>query len=202
MNMHLATVLLALFASYLLGSICSAIPVCALLNLPDPRTQGSGNPGATNVLRVGGKIPALITLTGDMLKGAIPVLGARLLHQGLGFAALMGLAAFLGHLYPILYRFQGGKGVATAFGVIWALPPWMGAVISLIWLAIFLLTRISSLSALIAFGSMPVLCWFMLRPAFIPLTIMSFLLLARHHRNIAALLRGAEKGFGNHKSGS
>ncbi len=202
MNLYLATVALALFASYLLGSICSAIPVCALLDLPDPRTQGSGNPGATNVLRVGGRIPALITLTGDMLKGVIPVVAARMLHQGMMLTALMGLAAFLGHLYPLLYRFQGGKGVATAFGVIWALPSWMGASISLIWLAIFLLTRISSLSALIAFGSMPLFAWFMIRPAFIPLTIMSILLLLRHHRNITALLQGGEKGFGKQKPGS
>ncbi len=110
--------LLLIAAGYLLGSLSSAIIICRLLGLPDPRGQGSGNPGATNVLRIGGKKAAAATLIGDMLKGLIPVLIAKLLGASLAIQALVAIAAFLGHLYPLFFGFKGGKGVATALGVL------------------------------------------------------------------------------------
>ncbi len=195
-NYHTVLIdLSGLLVAYLLGSVCTAIPVCHLLGLPDPRTQGSGNPGATNVLRVGGKGPALLTLSGDMLKAVIPVLIARLLHATPLMAALVGLAAFLGHLFPLFYHFQGGKGVATAFGVIWTLHPLLGLGTTLIWLLVFYFTRTSSLAALLAFGTLPLAAWFADATQFPVLLLMALLLFFRHHRNIRALLRGEERPF-------
>ena len=126
----------ALILAYLLGSVCSAILVCRLLGLPDPRTEGSHNPGTTNVLRIGGKGPAALTLLGDMLKGVVPVLVARHYQLEPAVVSAVGLAAFLGHLYPVFFGFKGGKGVATAAGVLLALNPWLGAATLLTWVSI------------------------------------------------------------------
>jgi len=134
--------------AYLMGSIASAVVVARLMGLPDPRTQGSGNPGATNVLRLGGKKAAALTLLGDVLKGVIPVLAARLAGLPETGVALVALAAFLGHLYPVFFGFKGGKGVATAFGVLVAGAPLLGLAILVTWLAVAFASRISSLSAL------------------------------------------------------
>ncbi len=142
--------------AYLLGSLSSAIIVCRLAGLPDPRSDGSGNPGATNVLRLGGKKPAIVTLAGDMLKGLLPVLLGHALGLAPVLLALVGLAAFLGHLYPVFFRFQGGKGVATALGVLLGLDWVVGLATVATWLAVAFLTRYSSLSALIATGLAPV----------------------------------------------
>ncbi len=186
----------ALILAYLLGSVSAAILVCRAMNLPDPRTDGSRNPGTTNVLRLGGKPAAALTLAGDMLKGVIPVVLAR--HYGLDDLLLsaVGLAAFLGHLYPVFFRFEGGKGVATALGVLIALHWGLGLAIVLLWVAAFALTRISSVGALTAFVLAPVLTAYFMPAATLGVVAMSLLLLWRHRGNIKALLNGTERRFG------
>lgn len=191
-----------LAVAYLLGSVCSAILVCKLLGLPDPRTQGSRNPGATNVLRLGGKGPALLTLAGDMIKGVPLVLLAR--HWGLpgDLVSAIGLATFLGHLYPVFFRFEGGKGVATALGVLLALDWQLGLAVIGLWLPAFALTRISSVGALTAFTAAPILGWYLTPGYMLGIVGMSVLLIARHKSNIQALLKGEEKKFGEKKRDS
>ena len=157
--------LLFIFAAYLIGSISSAIITCQLMGLPDPRTLGSNNPGATNVLRIGGKsgkIAAAITLFGDSLKGLIPVLVALLYGLENHIVALIAIAAFLGHLYPVFFGFKGGKGVATAFGIILAISPWVALALLVIWLIMAFGFKISSLSALIAAVLAPIFIWFIM----------------------------------------
>lgn len=195
----LITALLCLVA-YLGGSISSAILVCQLFGLPDPRTQGSNNPGATNVLRLGSKPAAALTLAGDVLKGVIPVLAALYwLELPTLIAALAGCAAFLGHLFPLFFRFQGGKGVATAFGVLFALYWPIGLATGAIWLTLFVSLRISSLASMVAFILMPLLTMFWLPAALIPMVLLSAALIGRHHSNIRKLLSGEELGFGKAK---
>lgn len=185
--------------AYLLGSICSAILVCQALRLPDPRTQGSHNPGATNVMRIGGKKAALLTLAGDMFKGVPLVLLAQHLQLKPEWISAIGFAAFLGHLYPVFFKFEGGKGVATALGVVLALYWPMGLGVIGIWLAVFSACRISSLSSILAFTAAPVLTWYFC-PSYLPGVIgMSVLLIARHKANIKALLKGEEHKFGEKK---
>jgi glycerol-3-phosphate acyltransferase PlsY len=189
---------LILFA-YLLGSLSTAIITCKLMGLPDPRTMGSKNPGATNVLRTGNKKAAAVTLFGDFLKGLLPVLLGLALGMEPQTLALIALAAFLGHLYPIFFRFQGGKGVATALGVILGLS-WQVAVAALLtWLVMAKVFRISSLSALTAAVLTPLYCWLLTpQPEFIALLlVISLLLLWRHRSNIRNLLSGREVKIGN-----
>jgi glycerol-3-phosphate acyltransferase PlsY len=184
--------------AYLLGSLSSAIIVCRLAGLPDPRSDGSGNPGATNVLRLGGKKPAIVTLAGDMLKGLLPVLLGHALGLAPVLLALVGLAAFLGHLYPVFFRFQGGKGVATALGVLLGLDWVVGLATIATWLAVAFLTRYSSLSALIATGLAPVwVAWRFgsLEPA-VACVVMTVLLFWRHAGNIRRLAAGEEPKIG------
>ncbi len=183
---------------YLLGSVSAAILVCRLFGLPDPRSQGSHNPGATNVLRLGGKLPAVITLVGDCLKGLLPVLLAKLVGASDLGLALTALAAFLGHLYPVFFRFQGGKGVATAFGVVLGLFPWVALLVLATWLVMAVVTRISSLSALTAAGLAPVFIWWFNLPAVyvLAMLIMVALLVWRHQDNIQRLLDGTETRMG------
>ena len=135
---------------YLFGSISTAVVVARLLNLDDPRHGGSGNPGATNVLRMGSKLGAILTLAGDLGKGLVPVLIARALTADAVVLALVALGAFLGHLYPVCFGFKGGKGVATALGVFLGLSPWLGLALLLTWLGVAWVSRYSSLSALCA----------------------------------------------------
>ena len=139
-----------IICAYLIGSISAAIIVCKILNLPDPRTQGSNNPGATNVLRIGGKKAAAVVLIGDGLKGALPVLVAQYLGVNLFEMTLIAMAAFLGHVYPIFFGFKGGKGVATFLGALLALNYLVGLSFALTWLFVAKVLKISSLSALIA----------------------------------------------------
>jgi len=186
--------ILLVLGGYLFGSISTAIVTCKLMGLPDPRTEGSRNPGATNVLRIGGKKAAFVTLAGDMLKGLVPVLIAQALHAGPVILAATALAAFLGHLYPVFFGFQGGKGVATALGVLFGLSWQVGLAVAAIWLVMALLFRISSLSALTAMLLAP-LCFWWLRPepAFIGvMIIITVLLYWRHRTNIRDLLAGRE----------
>ncbi len=185
-----------LIAAYLLGSVCSAIIVCKLWGLPDPRSQGSSNPGATNVMRIGGKKPALITLAGDMAKGVPLVLLAQHLQLRPDLISAIGLAAFMGHLYPIFFKFEGGKGVATALGVLLALYWPVGLGVIGVWIAVFALFRISSLSSITAFALAPIIAWYLVPNYMLGIVGMSVLLIARHKTNIKALLKGEERRFG------
>ncbi|MEW6445276.1 MAG: glycerol-3-phosphate 1-O-acyltransferase PlsY [Pseudomonadota bacterium] len=188
--------------AYLLGSIATAIVVSRLLGLPDPRTMGSGNPGATNVLRTGRKGAALATLLGDMFKGLLPVVLARLLGADETLVILTALAAFTGHLFPVFFGFKGGKGVATALGVLLGLSPWLGLAVLGAWLLVAFTLRYSSLAALVAAASAPVIAWAlgMGNPTLLGITIMSALLIARHKGNIQRLMNGAESRIGAKKT--
>lgn len=197
--MQIIAVIAAAVAGYLSGSLSSAVIVCRMMGLPDPRSQGSGNPGATNVMRIGGKKAAAITLVGDLLKGLIPVLILKMLfpaHDHLWIAA--GLGAFFGHLYPIFFAFQGGKGVATAVGVLLAWHWPVALICIVIWLGIFLLTRVSSLSALIASFCAPWLAFFWIADnKQLPMAILAMVavLIYRHRENIRRLAKGEESAF-------
>lgn len=195
--MQLALVLIVI--AYLLGSISSAIIVCRLLGLPDPRGEGSGNPGATNVLRIGGKKAAAITLIGDMLKGLLPVLLAKLLGAGLTVQALVAVAAFLGHLYPVFFGFRGGKGVATALGVLLGLHWQVGLLTIATWLVIAKVFKISSLAALLSLLVTPLYIWWLIpdRSLIIAVIFMVALLFWRHRSNIRSLIQGTEGHIGN-----
>ncbi|RMG58220.1 MAG: glycerol-3-phosphate 1-O-acyltransferase [Gammaproteobacteria bacterium] len=192
------TAALLVLAGYLVGSLSAAIITCRLMGLPDPRSSGSRNPGATNVLRLGGRKAAAITLFGDLLKGLLPVLAARLLEQPVEVQGLVGLAAFLGHLYPLFFGFRGGKGVATALGVYLALDPRAGLAFIAIWLIMAALTRISSLSALTASLAMPPLFWWLSgsRRLAALVGLMVILVYWRHRSNIRNLLNGTEGRIG------
>lgn len=187
---------------YLLGSIATAILISRLLGLPDPRTLGSGNPGATNVLRTGRKGAALATLLGDVAKGLLPILAGRWLEVSEVTLVITGLAAFLGHLFPLYFQFRGGKGVATALGVLLGLDPWLGLAVLGVWLIVALTLRYSSLAALLAALSAPLMAWGMglNLPTLLGLCLMSTLLILRHHGNIRRLLDGTESRIGEKTS--
>ena len=189
---------LLILAAYLLGSISSAIIVCRIMGLPDPRTQGSNNPGATNVKRIGGNKPAAITLFGDMLKGLIPVLLAHMLQVDEQTMALTAMAAFLGHLYPVFFGFRGGKGVATALGVQFGLHWIIGGGVALVWLFMAKVMKISSLAALVSMALAPLLVWWVWpAPELILMQlVMSLILIWRHRSNIQNLLSGSEDKIG------
>lgn len=180
--------------AYLFGSISSAIIVCRAMGLPDPRSAGSHNPGATNVLRIGGKKAAVITLAGDALKGLLPVLAAGALSDDSVVIALAGAGAFLGHLYPVFFAFKGGKGVATAAGVFGGLSVALGALLMLVWLAAALVFRYSSLAALMAAAVAPWLTlWLLPGPGYFTMSlVVAALLFWRHRKNIRRLGAGAE----------
>lgn len=188
--------------SYLIGSIASAVLVARLFRLPDPRLAGSGNPGATNVLRLGGKKAALMTLLGDLGKGLIPVLVLRVLHAPDAALAVAALAAFIGHLFPVFFGFKGGKGVATAAGALLALNPLIGLITLGTWLVTAAITRYSSLSAIIAAVVAASSALYLAPPAsMVAISIMAFMLIYRHHRNIRRLIQGDEPKIGK-KTGS
>ncbi len=188
--------------AYLLGSIASAILICRLFGLSDPRVGGSGNPGATNVLRLHGKKAAILTLAGDVLKGVIPVLLAKALGSSALIVALCGFAAFFGHLFPIFFKFKGGKGVATFIGVLFATHWLSGLAYIGTWGITALLFRYSSLSALVAAVLTPLYSWFILHnPDFVIChVIMVFILIWRHRSNIRNLIAGTETKIGQKKS--
>jgi glycerol-3-phosphate acyltransferase PlsY len=192
-NTHMLATMLILGA-YLAGSLSAAIITCKLMGLPDPRSQGSGNPGATNVLRAGGKKAAAITLAGDTIKGITPVLVAHMTTASPAVLALTALAAFFGHLYPVFFGFRGGKGVATAFGVLLTLAWPVGLALLGSWLIMAKLSNISSLSALVTATLAPLYMWWLTpRAEFIAAaTVISIMLLWRHRSNIKKLLAGTE----------
>ena len=201
--------LIVAVVSYLIGSISFAVVVSHAMGLADPRSYGSGNPGATNVLRIGNKKAAILTLIGDAFKGWLPVwivanFGASFGWDSAGIntaTALAAIAVFLGHLYPVFFRFQGGKGVATAAGVLLAIHPALGIATLLTWLIIAFFFRYSSLAALVAAVFAPFFQVFLFGPSRISLAVlaMSLLLIWRHRANISKLLAGKESRIGEKK---
>ena len=185
-------------AAYLLGSVSSAILISRLLGLPDPRTEGSRNPGATNVLRLGSKPGAVLTLAGDIAKGVLPVLAAHWILDEPVLLALTALGAFLGHLFPVYFRFEGGKGVAPALGVLAAIDWQLALILIATWLVVAAVFRYSSLAALVTAAAAPVyLFWLTGEPAFVGLgVVLAALLFFRHSENIRRLLCGNESKIG------
>lgn len=206
MNTVLLTILFAI-AAYLIGSISFAVVVSKLFGLADPRTYGSKNPGATNVLRSGNKLAAALTLVGDGAKGWLAVWLAQRYGATYGVddngIALVALAVFLGHLWPVYFRFVGGKGVATALGVLLGLNVWLGVATMVTWLVIAYAFRYSSLAALVASVFAPFYCVFLFGTDALSLVVavvvMSALLIYRHRKNIANLLAGKESRIGGKK---
>lgn len=199
---------LATVVAYLIGSLSFAVIVSKAMGLHDPRTYGSGNPGATNVLRSGSKAAAAVTLLLDAAKGWLPVALVRWFGPawglGDGTVALVALAAFLGHLYPVFFHFKGGKGVATALGVLLGVSGWLGLFVALTWLAVAALFRYSSLAALVASVLAPVyyvllsgLLWYAETPIAVAIGVMAALLLWRHSGNISRLMAGQESKIGS-----
>ena len=195
-------ILLSAIIAYLIGSVSSAILVSKLLRLQDPRDAGSGNPGATNVLRLSGKIPAVLTLLGDIAKGTLPVVAASAITQDPVSVAIAALAAFLGHLYPVYFRFAGGKGVATAIGAYLglSLPVCLGVVG--VWLTIALISRYSSLSSILAMLSAPFFIWYFGYYEWVIGTavVIFVFIVSRHIANIKRLLAGEESRINLSKS--
>ena len=187
----------AIVLAYLIGSLSSAIILCKLAGLPDPRSEGSGNPGATNVLRIGGKKLAATVLFIDVVKGVLPVTIVSLAGFDLVWVTATAFAVFLGHLYPVFFQFNGGKGVATALGGFLALSPVLGGAILLSWLLVFIISRISSLSAIIAASLAPLYSMWLINSleARWIIFVMTTMLLIRHKSNIKRLLSGEESNL-------
>ena len=202
--------LIAVIAAYLIGSLSFAVIVSRTMGLNDPRTYGSGNPGATNVLRSGSKAAAAVTLLLDAVKGWLPVMLIKWFGADFGLAegtmAMAGLAAFLGHLYPVFFGFQGGTGVATALGVLLGISGWLGLATALTWLIMAVFFRYSSLASLVAAIFAPVyyvLCsgvvWYAETPVTVAIVAMAALLVWRHRENIQRLMAGKESKLGKKK---
>tara|TARA_B110000305_G_scaffold41308_1_gene43031 strand:- start:158 stop:760 length:603 start_codon:yes stop_codon:yes gene_type:complete len=193
LTLPIATIVVA----YLIGSLSSAIILCKLAGLPDPRSEGSGNPGATNVLRIGGKKLAATVLFIDVVKGVLPVTIVSLAGFDLVWVTATAFAVFLGHLYPVFFQFKGGKGVATALGGFLALSPLLGGAILLSWLLVFIISRISSLSAIIAASLAPLYSMWLINSleARWIIFVMTTMLLIRHKSNIKRLLSGEESNL-------
>lgn len=207
---QIASLLVCFILAYLLGSIPFAVVISKLMGIQDPRKFGSGNPGATNVLRSGNKIAALLTLLGDAAKGWFAIYLANLAIVSnllpASAVAVAALAVFLGHLYPIFIGFKGGKGVATALGVILGLQPWLAVAVIITWLLVAIVTRYSSLAAILAAIFTPFyyvlgdkVIWHMQAAIATVLVVICVLLLARHQQNISRLLKGKESKIGSKK---
>ncbi|CAH1527505.1 putative glycerol-3-phosphate acyltransferase [Vibrio rotiferianus] len=194
-----ALALIMTMAAYLLGSISSAVLICRLLKLPDPRDVGSNNPGATNVLRIGGKGAAAAVLLCDMLKGTIPVWSGYFLGIDPIILGVVAIAACLGHMYPIFFHFKGGKGVATALGAIAPIGLDLTGLVMLTWLSVAILFRYSSLAALVTVLVTPLYAW-MFKPQYtLPVAMLCCLIVLKHHQNIRRLLSGEEPKIGEKK---
>jgi len=196
-----AITLLLPIAGYLIGSISAAIIVCRLMKLPDPRTEGSGNPGATNVLRVGGKKAAAITLIGDALKGFLPVFVASKMEASLLIIGLTAIGAVLGHLFPLFFNFKGGKGVATSFGAFFGIAWLVGLLTITTWLAFSLIFRMSSLAALVSLILLPMYVLITTKSATLAAcgAVISVLVFIRHKGNIERIFKGIEPKIGADK---
>lgn len=195
MNVLLPAIIIII--AYLIGSISSSIIICKIAKKPDPRTQGSGNPGATNVLRFAGKKIAIITLISDMLKGTIAVLIGRLFGLEGIVLGLVAIAVILGHIYPIFFKFKGGKGMATGIGIMFALSPALGIMAVLTWIVIASIFRYSSLASLVTFSLAPIYTIFLASPMyFIPLAMIAAFGIWRHRENLLRLKIGTESKIG------
>ncbi len=196
-TMLLLLTLVIVITAYLIGSISSAILICKLLRLPDPRTTGSGNPGATNVLRISNKSTAATVLFFDVLKGTIPVWGAYFIYSYLGekeplYLGFIGVFACLGHMYPVFFNFNGGKAVATALGTLLPIGLGLGALLIITWVSVVKVTKYSSLAAIVTVSMAP-LYVFLFKPMYVyPTLMLSGLILFRHKDNITRLLKGTE----------
>lgn len=189
--------IICMLVAYLFGSLSSAIIICRICRLPDPRDEGSGNPGTTNVLRIAGKKVALWVLIGDFLKGLIPVLFAKAIHLPDLFIGWVALAAVIGHIFPLFFQFKGGKGVATAAGVLFALYWPLGLLVLFTWISTAVIFRYSSLAALLANLLAPIFAWMFNQQAFIlPLSVLMLIIFWRHSENIQRLWRGTETKIG------
>lgn len=192
---QIVTVLGFIIFAYLLGSVSSAIIVSKISGLGDPRTEGSGNPGATNMLRLGGKKLALLVLLGDLLKGVIVIVLAKYFLPA-QVVAWTGVAVVLGHIFPVFFKFKGGKGVATGGGVMVGLLWYLGLMIIFVWLLTAVISRYSSLGAIVAIIATPILtAWFVPQYLF-PVIIINLLILWRHHDNMLRLIKGTEAKIG------
>lgn len=181
-----------MLAAYLLGSISSAVLVSKLFRLPDPRLHGSGNPGATNVLRLGGKFPAVLVLLFDILKGTIPVWGSYFLQIEPLYLGIIAICACLGHIFPLFFGFKGGKAVATAFGAMMPIGLDLAGLLIASWIIIVALSGYSSLAAILTVTLAPIFTWF-IKPLYtIPVLMLSILIILRHRENITRLWRGKE----------
>ena len=192
--------LIMIIAAYLLGSISSAVLICRVARLPDPRTVGSNNPGATNVLRIGGKAAAASVLLCDMLKGTIPVWLGYFLNIDPIILGVVAIAACLGHMYPIFFHFKGGKGVATALGAIAPIGLDLTGMIMATWLLVAFLFRYSSLAAIVTVLVTPFYAWTVKPQYTLPVAMLCCLIVLRHHQNIRRLLDGSEPKLGQKKS--
>ncbi|MBP6917453.1 MAG: glycerol-3-phosphate 1-O-acyltransferase PlsY [Legionellaceae bacterium] len=183
-----------MLATYGIGSLCSAVIVAQLFHLPDPRLQGSRNPGTTNILRIAGKKYAVIVLLADLLKGLLPVFLLKYSHFAPNYLGYIGLIAVLGHIYPVFFNFKGGKGVATGLGVLFGLNGWLGLAVVVTWILVAWATRYSSLAGMLALGLAPVYLWFLLPSIYllIPVVLMVILVLSQHLDNMLRLWHGKE----------
>ncbi|WP_199609429.1 glycerol-3-phosphate 1-O-acyltransferase PlsY [Flocculibacter collagenilyticus] len=196
--------ILMIVAAYLIGSISSAVLLSKLLSFPDPRVNGSGNPGATNVYRLAGKIPAIMVLVFDILKGTIPVWLAYFLNIEPVFLGVIAIAACLGHIFPLFFGFKGGKAVATAFGTLLPIGLDLAGLLILTWLITLLLFRYSSLAAIITVSLAPVFTYFIKPTYTLPVIMLATLIVIRHKENIIRLIKNEEarivgKNFLNRK---
>ncbi|MFS1702721.1 glycerol-3-phosphate 1-O-acyltransferase PlsY [Aestuariibacter sp. GS-14] len=188
----IALSLLMISVAYLVGSVSSAVLISRLFRLPDPRKHGSGNPGATNVLRLGGRFPALLVLLADILKGTIPVYSAYFMGIPPVALGLIAIAACLGHIYPLYFHFKGGKGVATAFGAMLPIGPSLAGMLIASWALVVFIWGYSSLGAIVSVLLAPIFTWF-IKPLYtLPVAMLSILILFRHRDNIKRLLAGEE----------
>ncbi len=183
-----------MLATYGIGSLCSAVIVAQLFHLPDPRLQGSRNPGTTNILRIAGKKYAVIVLLSDLLKGLLPVLLLKYSHFAPNYLGYIGFIAVLGHIYPVFFGFKGGKGVATGLGVLFGLNGWLGLAVVVTWILVAWVTRYSSLAGMLALGLAPVYLWFLLPSIYllIPVVLTVILVLSQHLDNMSRLWHGKE----------
>lgn len=186
-------IVLAIVIAYLFGSISSAVLICKVFRLPDPRQSGSNNPGATNVYRIGGKIPALLTLFFDVLKGMIPVWGSYFLGIPPLFLGMIAVAACLGHIFPLYFHFRGGKAVATALGAMFPVAWEMALLLIFTWLVVFKVSKLSSLAAIITVSLAPFYAYWIKPQYTVPVIMISALIIWRHQSNISRLRHGNEQ---------
>ncbi|EKE83719.1 glycerol-3-phosphate 1-O-acyltransferase PlsY [Idiomarina xiamenensis] len=190
-----ALTLLMIIIAYLFGSISSAVLICRVMGLPDPRQSGSQNPGATNVYRIGGRWPAILTLVFDVLKGMLPVWSSYYLGIEPFFLGIIAVAACLGHIFPLYFHFRGGKAVATALGAMFPVAWEMALLLIATWVIVFRISRVSSLAALITVSLAPFYAYWIKPKYTVPVIMISLLILWRHQANILRLAKGQEGSF-------